>query len=126
MPSSCDASLDSGRAAIALVACGGGEPRSAATPAATATATTAPAVATGARPAPRWPGPVAFAAEDARLDVFVRDRGRTRRLTRGARDEFSPNWAPGGDAIAYRVNPPRGDEGDIWTMSRATAPASAT
>ena len=43
--------------------------------------------------------------------------GGRRRLTSGRRDEFSPNWQPTGRLIAYRVNPPRGDEGDIWVMN---------
>ena len=85
-------------ATVALVACGSTEP-----PPATPT------------PGPHWPGPVAFAAErDGSLDVFVRDGDRTRRLTRGKRDEFSPSWSE--ELIAYRVNPPRDDAGDIWTM----------
>jgi TolB protein len=69
-----------------------------------------------------WPGSVVFAAEAdprARLDVFVQRRRdeAPRRLTRGRLDEFSPTWSPDGRTIAYRVNPRRGDEGDIWTMS---------
>jgi Tol biopolymer transport system component len=60
-------------------------------------------------------------AGDARgnLDVFVTSLGREakpRRITSSPRDEFSPSWSPGGRLIAYRVNPPRGDEGDIWVM----------
>ncbi len=85
-------------ATVVLVACGSSEP-----PPATPT------------PGPHWPGPVAFAAErDGSLDVFVRDGDRTRRLTTGSRDEFSPSWSRA--LIAYRVNPPRDDAGDIWTM----------
>jgi TolB protein len=88
--------------AVALVACGGNEPKRVAT-------TPTPS------PGPRWPGPVAFAAErDGSLDVFAHDGNRTRRLTSGKRDEFSPSWS--GDLIAYRVNPPRDDAGDIWIM----------
>ena len=68
----------------------------------------------------RWPGTVAYSAEvgaGAGLDVLVRSgRAQPRRLTSGKVDEFSPAWAPGGRWLAYRVNPPRGDEGDIWTM----------
>ena len=53
-----------------------------------------------ARRGPHWPGPVAFAAErDGSLDVFVRDGDRTRRLTRGQRDEFSPNWSGDRDRL---------------------------
>jgi Tol biopolymer transport system component len=90
--------------AVALVACGGSEPRRAAT-----TPTPTPT------PGPRWPGPVVFVAErDGSLDVFAHDGSRVRRLTRGSRDEFSPNWH--GDRIVYRVNPPRNDAGDIWVM----------
>jgi Tol biopolymer transport system component len=63
-----------------------------------------------------WPGPVAYASERAGLDIFVRNGERVQRLTRGRRDEFSPSWQPNGRLIAYRVNPPRGDEGDIWVM----------
>ena len=70
----------------------------------------------------RWPGTVAYSAEvgdGAGLDVLVRSGGaRPRRLTSGKVDEFSPSWAPDGRWLAYRVNPPRGDEGDIWTMRR--------
>ena len=85
--------------AVAVVGCGG----------------TDPPPATPDSPGPHWPGPVAFAAErDGSLDVFVRDGDRTRRLTKGKRDEFSPNWS--GDRIVYRVNPPRDDAGDIWLM----------
>ena len=68
----------------------------------------------------RWPGTVAYSAEVAPstgLDLFVRaPRGKARRLTDGAVNEFSPSWAPDGQWLAYRVNPPRGDEGDIWRM----------
>ena len=62
---------------VALVACGGNEPKRAST-------TPVPS------PGPHWRGPVAFAAErDGSLDVFVRDGDRTRRLTRGKRDEIA-------------------------------------
>src|SRR5215210_6625842 len=71
-------------------------------------------------PAPRWPGTVAYSAEaTARtgLDIYIRSGERApRRLTRRRVNEFSPSWAPSGRWLAYRVNPPRGDEGDIWTM----------
>ena len=70
----------------------------------------------------RWPGTVAYSAEVGRstgLDLFVRaPGGKPRRLTDGAVNEFSPSWAPDGRWLAYRVNPPRGDEGDIWRMRR--------
>jgi TolB protein len=60
-------------------------------------------------------------ANDGRgsLDVFVvsvPSQTSARRLTSSPRDEFSPAWSPDGRRIAYRVNPPRSDEGDIWTM----------
>jgi len=59
-------------------------------------------------------------ADDSRgsLDIYVVSLGREvpRRLTALRRDEFSPSWSPDGDRIAYRVNPARSDEGDIWTM----------
>jgi Tol biopolymer transport system component len=98
-------------AVLALGGCGGGDEP----PRAAATASPAGAERPAPRPGPRWPGPVAFAAErGGSLDVFVRDGERTRRLTAGRRDEFSPNWS--GDRIAYRVNPPRDDAGDIWVM----------
>ena len=59
-------------------------------------------------------------ANDARgsLDVYVLDAGATRpRLVAASRtDDFSPSWSPGGAWLAYRVNPQRGDEGDIWVV----------
>ena len=52
------------------------------------------------------------------LDIFVVALGDATplRLTSSPRDEFSPAWSPDGRRIAYRVNPPKGDEGDIWVM----------
>jgi Tol biopolymer transport system component len=98
-----------------LAGCGGQdkrEPRPA--------ASTPPAAPTNA--AVRWPGTVAYSAEvgpATGLDLFVRaPGGEPRRLTDGAVNEFSPSWAPDGRWLAYRVNPPRGDEGDIWRMRR--------
>jgi len=64
---------------------------------------------------------IAYAAEtspETGLDVYVRSpAGRRKRLTSGPLDEFSPAWSPDGRTIAYRINPVRGDEGEIWTMS---------
>jgi len=73
-------------------------------------------------PPPRWPGPIAYAAEDAGLDIYVKDSSSTnpRRLTDSPRDEFSPSFYAG-RLIAYRMNPPRGDEGDIWLMDATGA-----
>lgn len=73
-----------------------------------------------ALPEARWPGTVAYSAEvgpATGLDLFVRaPGGRARRLTDGSVNEFSPSWAPDGRWLAYRVNPRRGDVGDIWRM----------
>jgi tricorn protease-like protein len=100
---------------VLVAGCGGEnepaprEPRPAATPA-------AKELVVGAR----WPGTVAYSAEVAPstgLDLFVRaPGGKARRLTDGAVNEFSPSWAPDGRWLAYRVNPLRGDAGDIWRM----------
>ena len=106
---------------LVLAGCGGGEKGSPPAAGGESARGETPAATRGeaARPggAPRWPGVVAFAAEDAGLDVHVAGPDGTRRLTRGKRDEFSPAFSPDGHTIAYRVNPPRGDEGDIWTMA---------
>ena len=62
---------------------------------------------------------LAYASDLAgNLDVNVIALGDATplRLTSSPRDEFSPAWSPDGRRIAYRVNPPRGDEGDIWVM----------
>ena len=97
---------------LALAAGCGGEDRDPPEPRPTAT------VAEG----DRWPGTVAYSAEVSPatgLDLFVRaPGGKARRLTDGAVNEFSPSWAPDGRWLAFRVNPPRGDEGDIWRMRR--------
>jgi Tol biopolymer transport system component len=52
------------------------------------------------------------------LDVFVLPAGAptARPLTSSRLDEFSPSWSPDGRRLAYRVNPRRGDAGDIWVM----------
>jgi Tol biopolymer transport system component len=66
------------------------------------------------------PSALAYASDTrGSLDVYVVGGGpkaRPRRLTASPRDEFSPSWSADGRWLAYRVNPPRGDEGDIWTM----------
>lgn len=71
---------------------------------------------------PHWPGTVAFSAErtaDTGLDLYVQRPGKSaRRLTSGPTNEFSPSWGPDASWLAYRVNPPKGDEGDIWRMRR--------
>ena len=60
---------------------------------------------------------LAYATDKAgSLDVFVirlGDETRATRLAASPRNDFSPSWSPDGRRIAYRVNPPRGDEGDI-------------
>ena len=95
---------------LAFVGGCGGEDRSGPAPRPTATVVAGDS----------WPGTVAYSAElDAStgLDILVRAPGeKARRLTDGAVNEFSPSWAPDGRWLAYRVNPPRGDEGDIWRM----------
>ena len=53
------------------------------------------------------------------LDVYVTvvPGGRPRLLAGVAgRDDFSPAWSPDGKLIAYRLNPARGDEGDIMVV----------
>ena len=53
------------------------------------------------------------------LDVYVTvvPGGRPRLLAGVAgRDDFSPAWSPDGKLIAYRLNPGRGDEGDIMVV----------
>ncbi len=53
------------------------------------------------------------------LDVYVTvvPGGRPRLLAVVAgRDDFSPAWSPDGKLIAYRLNPARGDEGDIMVV----------
>jgi Tol biopolymer transport system component len=63
------------------------------------------------------------------LDVYVLRPGasKARRLTSSQRDEFSPSWSPDGRRVAYRVNPPRDDTGDIWVMrSDGTRKANLT
>jgi Tol biopolymer transport system component len=104
--------------ALALPAgCGGQEKREPRPPAA---ATPSPATEDEVVAGARWPGTVAYSAEvgpATGLDLFVRaPGGKPRRLTDGAVNEFSPSWAPDGSWLAYRVNPARGDEGDIWRM----------
>lgn len=104
---------------LALSACSGADERSTGTPP-RESAGRAAAPALAPRPKGRWPGVIAYASEGpaTRLDVYVRDGPeKPRRLTRGPRDEFSPAWSRDGRRIAYRVNPTRGDEGEIWTMS---------
>ena len=62
---------------------------------------------------------LAYAGDTAgSLDLFVTAAAGpiARRLTASPRNEFSPSWSPDGRRIAYRVNPPRGDTGDIWVM----------
>jgi Tol biopolymer transport system component len=61
---------------------------------------------------------LAYASDEAdSLDLFVSvGNSPARRLTGSARDEFSPTWSADGRRIAYRVNPRRGDTGDIWIM----------
>lgn len=70
---------------------------------------------------PVVPGRLAFASERAHgtdLDVWIAwgDGSAPRKLTALRTDEFSPSWSPDGARIAYRVNPPRSDVGDIWVM----------
>jgi Tol biopolymer transport system component len=79
------------------------------------------AMAAGSGAAKEPPVVLAFASEGAggSLDVWVDvvgDPAPPRRLTSSPRDEFSPSWSPDGRRIAYRVNPPRGDTGEIWVM----------
>ena len=53
------------------------------------------------------------------LDVYVAvvPGGRPRLLAGVAgRDDFSPTWSPDGKLIAYRLNPVRGDEGEIMVV----------
>ena len=55
----------------------------------------------------------------AGLDVYVAfvPGGPPRRVAGAAgRDDFSPAWSPNGKLIAYRQNPPRGDESDIMVV----------
>jgi Tol biopolymer transport system component len=62
---------------------------------------------------------LAYASDGAgSLDLYVLPSGATspRRLAASPLDEFSPSWAPGGGRVAYRVNPKRGDVGDIWVV----------
>ena len=57
----------------------------------------------------------------SRLDVYTTRVGSTRieRLVGvDGRDDFSPSVSPDGRFIAYRMNPPRGDEGDIFVVAR--------
>jgi Tol biopolymer transport system component len=79
----------------------------------------APLVQGAAAQADSKPFVLAFANDLGRsLDVYVVALGDATplRLTSSPRDEFSPAWSPDGRHIAYRVNPPRGDEGEIWVM----------
>ena len=65
------------------------------------------------------PPALAYASDGAgSLDLYVLAVGATRprRVAGSPLDEFSPSWAPGGGRIAYRVNPRRGDVGDIWVV----------
>ena len=63
-----------------------------------------------------------YATEDpdeGRLDVYTTriGSGRAERLVGvGGRDDFSPSISPDGRSVAYRRNPPRGDEGDIYVV----------
>jgi Tol biopolymer transport system component len=53
------------------------------------------------------------------LDLYVAvvPGGRPRLVAGVAgRDDFSPAWSPDGRLIAYRLNPARGDEGDIMVV----------
>jgi Tol biopolymer transport system component len=62
---------------------------------------------------------LAFASDGGgSLDVYVLPAGSARagRLTADVGDEHSPSWSPDGRRLAYRVNPPRSDSGDIWVM----------
>src|SRR5215218_5275068 len=67
------------------------------------------------------PGRLAFASGRAHgdFDIYVAggDGARPVRVTSQRRDEFSPSWSPDGARIAVRVNPLRGDAGDIWVMN---------
>ena len=54
------------------------------------------------------------------LDGYVASvpNGKPRRIAGVAgRDEFSPAWSPNGKLIAYRRNPPRGNESDIMVVA---------
>ena len=66
------------------------------------------------------PPTLAFAGEGnaGSLDLFLLRSGgaRPRVLAGSSLDEFSPSWAPGGERLAYRVNPRRSDVGDIWVV----------
>ncbi len=67
----------------------------------------------------RLPPALAYANDGAgSLDLYVLRAGATtpRRIAGSRLDEFSPSWEPGGARIAYRVNPRRGDAGDIWLV----------
>jgi Tol biopolymer transport system component len=68
------------------------------------------------------PGRLAFASARAHgdLDIYVAraDGADPVRVTSSRLDEFSPSWTPDGRRIAYRVNSPNSDEGDIWTWRR--------
>lgn len=64
-------------------------------------------------------GRIAYAFDGgSNLDVYVArgDGTASHRLTSTRFDEFSPSWSPDGRLLAYRINPPRSDEGDIWIM----------
>ena len=70
---------------------------------------------------PSWR--LAYATESVNrpgLDVYLASvpNGKPRRIAGVAgRDEFSPAWSPNGKLIAYRRNPPRGDESDIMVVA---------
>ena len=77
-------------------------------------------VIAGAGSAAEISGRLAFAAAGpgGDLDLWVAraDGTAPRRVTALRTDEFSPSWSPDGSRIAYRVNPPRSDRGDLWVM----------
>jgi Tol biopolymer transport system component len=64
------------------------------------------------------------------LDIYVTSvpGGTPRRIAGVAgRDDFSPAWSPNGKLIAYRINPSRGDEGDVMVVAaRGGTPRNLT